>query len=438
MNYKKIFLAAMGFILIFTNPSEIYARFSTPVTTDMFPHEYQDSLLTVEAINNFPEGITFVISSPDLVSFSDVKINYKVNGQSNKTGYRTSPVTDQGPLLLSINSQRAGTYIPPGTTISYFAEAFGDDSILARTKPKEILYLDPNFQWQKLSTSMVNIYYHDTSSASNAETTLSIAESTAEFALPMFNHSPKQKFNLVLYSNYSDMEKILPFRSATTAENLMTQGMAFTEERTAVIYAGSRSLKSTTSHEFMHLLLHDAVGRFHTRLPAWLDEGLAEYGNQSPANDYQSALNQAISSKTDKHIKFLNTFSGSPADIIAAYGKGSSVVSYLASEYGRNSFAELIDNFKMSLSNDQAFQLTYGITLDELEIEWKKSLGEEPDSNAEPTVPQHSPAGNQPSDTDSSSRAIGSCQSSGSDTPLDLAAILLVIAPFCMFGRKSH
>ena len=152
----------------------------------------------------------------------------------------------------------------------------------------------------------------------------------------------------------------------------------------------------------------------------------------------KSALNQAISSKTDKHIKFLNTFSGSPADIIAAYGKGSSVVSYLASEYGRNSFAELIDNFKMSLSNDQAFQLTYGITLDELEIEWKKSLGEEPDSNAEPTVPQHSPLGNQPSDTDSSSRAIGSCQSSGSDTPLDLAAILLVIAPFCMFGRKSH
>ena len=230
------------------------------------------------------------------------------------------------------------------------------------------------------------------------------------------------------------MEKILPFRSSATAENLMTQGMAFTEERTAVIYAGSRSLMSTTSHEFMHLLLHDAVGRFHTRLPAWLDEGLAEFGNQYAANDYANPLQRAVESGTDKHIKFLNTFSGTPEEIIAAYGKGNAIVIYLASEFGVNSFADLISNFRTSLSNEQAFQRTYGMTLDEIELGWKESFGTE--SKKQIITPPTS----QPEDKTERSKTTtvsGSCLPSKERPPADLATIFVFLAPLLILWRNT-
>ena len=433
MNYlKNLFLFAFCMCTLAV-PAELSGN-SAKVLNSAVTGPSQDSSLQVQVINKFPQGIEFEINSPRLSLFTDVKVTYQVKGQGNKTGYRTQQVAGADSLTITVDSQRAGTYIPPGTTISYYVEAWGENTAKVKTEQKDFLYLDPNFEWRNITSDWLTIYYHDQTSTKNADSALLAAQETADFALPIFNHTPQEQFHLVLYTSYRDMEKILPFRSSATAENLMTQGMAFTEERTAVIYAGSRSLMSTTSHEFMHLLLHDAVGRFHTRLPAWLDEGLAEFGNQYAANDYANPLQRAVESGTDKHIKFLNTFSGTPEEIIAAYGKGNAIVIYLASEFGVNSFADLISNFRTSLSNEQAFQRTYGMTLDEIELGWKESFGTE---SKKPII---TPPTSQPEDKTERSMTTtvsGSCVPSKERPPADLATIFVFLAPLLILWRNT-
>ncbi len=390
----------------------------------------------VNVINNFPFGITVQISPVNDVIFEDLRLSYQIKGQANKTGYRIADDPNAVPVEITIESQRAGTYIPPGTTIYYSIEGLTSTGLSYESPESKILYLDPGFTWSTLSNDLSVIYYHGGPSSEEANVTQQVITETAEFALPMFGHDPTEQFHLVLYENYRDMEKVLPFRSDATSTHLMTQGMAFPEERVAVIYAGTNTLKSTTAHEFMHLLLHDAVGRFHTRLPAWFDEGLAEFGNLYRANDYESPLREAISSKTDKSIKFLNTFSGSPEDIIAAYGKGASVVTYLADTFGRNSFADLITNFKASISIEKALQATYDLSIDELEAAWAADRQADMAYPADDQVnPTKSKADQFPSRV--TTEAPPSCSRSKERAPLDFASVLLIVAPIALFFRRG-
>ena len=56
----------------------------------------------------------------------------------------------------------------------------------------------------------------------------------------------------------------MPFQSQTSSEQLITQGMAFDEERVLLVHSGDRSVTSTTAHEFVHLLVGDALGRAYS------------------------------------------------------------------------------------------------------------------------------------------------------------------------------
>ena len=68
------------------------------------------------------------------------------------------------------------------------------------------------------------------------------------------------------------MELALPFSSKTVSESLRTQGIAFADERSLIIYTSNNSFVGTTKHEFTHLLVGDAAGRAYNRVPLWLNE----------------------------------------------------------------------------------------------------------------------------------------------------------------------
>ena len=66
--------------------------------------------------------------------------------------------------------------------------------------------------------------------------------------------------------------------------------MAFSDERVLLVPAFDPTVKGTTSHEFTLLLVAEAAGRAASQVPAWLNEGLAEFGNIDPTDDYDAAL----------------------------------------------------------------------------------------------------------------------------------------------------
>jgi hypothetical protein len=122
-------------------------------------------------------------------------------------------------------------------------------------------------------------------------------------------------------------------------------------------------------------------------VPAWLSEGLAEYGNIEPAEDFDDALRRAISTRRLQPLWYLGTFAGKPDDIIIAYGQSRSVVQHMISRHGAAKMAQLMRVFQETLEIDQALERVYGLDQHGLDAEWRASLGLDPLPS--PEEPEH-------------------------------------------------
>ena len=150
--------------------------------------------------------------------------------------------------------------------------------------------------------------------------------------MPVLGIAPTEPLRIVAYNNYRHMSSALPFRSQAVQEQLQTQGMAFSDARVLLVPAFDPTVKGTTSHEFTLLLVAEAAGCAASEVPAWLNEGLAEFGNIDPTDDYDAALRYGIFTRTIKPRWYLDSFGGGPDDIIIVHDrpvKGGGKVDHL-------------------------------------------------------------------------------------------------------------
>ena len=196
----------------------------------------------------------------------------------------------------------------------------------------------------------------------------------------MLGIRPTEPIRIVSYSNYRDMSRALPFRSQAVRQDLQTEGMAFPVERVLMVLASETNVTGIASHEFTHILVAEAAGEGYGRVPAWLNEGLAEYGNIDQTPQYDWALRYAVFTRRLKPLWYLQTLGGDPDDITIGYGHGKSVVEYLAIRYGEEKLAELMRAFAdtRNLSADDALRATYEFDQYGLDTEWRQSHGLEP------------------------------------------------------------
>ena len=342
------------------------------------------------AESQFPDGVRFFIqaSSPDEIV--DIRVTFKKLGQTSRSSYRVlefsqNKVVDGETLM---RSGSGGEYIPPGTRIEYSFEIQDSGGRELRTDAQVFIYLDTRFEWGTVTDGLITVFYQGEGMADRAQTMLEIAGATLDRMRPVLGIDPKDPLHIVTYDNYRDMSGALPFRSRATAEQLITQGMAFKEERVLLVLGQGSSFEGTTSHEFTHLLVADAAGRADGRVPAWLNEGLAEYGNVENSDDYDRSLRRAIEEDKLRPLWHLNTFSGTPSEIILSYGEGKSVVEYLIATYGEAQMVELIQGIKRTFDIDKALEMAYGFDQYGLDSEWRLFLGVEPLPRPEPRQPR--------------------------------------------------
>ena len=189
---------------------------------------------------------------------------------------------------------------------------------------------------------------------------------------PILGIEPAHPLHIVTYEDYSDMKVGLPFRSKTVSNSLITNGIAFADARSLIIYASDNSFVGTTKHEFTHLLVGDAAGRAYNRVPLWLNEGLAEYANTE--GNYQSYLQSAIQNGDLLPLWQRETFSGTPRDIMIGYGQGESVVQFMIDEYGTKKIASLMTNIQSAFDIDSALESSHGFNQYGLDSLWREHM----------------------------------------------------------------
>ena len=332
------------------------------------------------AESQFPDGIRFFVTARSSEDIEEIRVFFTVVGRSGPSAYRIlefepgKQVT--GESLL--RSAGGASYIPPGTQLEFSFEVRDTSGAVLRTPDQGFIYDDIRFEWRTVSSGLITVYYYGEYVENRARTVLEAAEEAFDIMVPVLGIEPTEPLRIVSYNNYRHMAAALPFRAQAVREGLQTQGMAFTSERVLLVHGFDPTIKGTTSHEFVHLLVAEAAGPGYSQVPAWLNEGLAEYGNIDSTDDYASALRYGIYTRRIKPLWFLRTFGGTPDDIIIAYGQARSVVQYMISRYGEGSITELFVSLRDTRDIDQALLQVYGFDQHGLDSQWRMAVGLEP------------------------------------------------------------
>ena len=330
---------------------------------------------------NFPTDVKFYVEVAGPDEIEEVRVVMKTLGQTTRSAYRQvefepgNNVSGEAELLTSGNN-----YVPPGTRMAYSFEVTDKAGRTLQTEEQVFVYLDSRFEWFTVSEGIITVYYNDPLVQSRAEHVLETALISMEITGPVLGINPDVPLHIVTYHNYRDMIGALPFRSQATSSQLITQGMAFDEERVLMVHSGDSSVTSTTAHEFVHLLVGDALGRAYSRVPAWLNEGLAEYGSRH-GGDRQitnRGIERAIGNGTLRPLWHLGSYSGTPQEIIYGYAHGESVVTFMVLEYGEEKMAKLMQAITRTLDIDSALMQVYGLDQHGIDSAWRQELGLEP------------------------------------------------------------
>lgn len=333
-----------------------------------------------KAESNFPDGITFRVAAESVGVIDEVRVFIKKADQSGRSSYRSVDVEPgesvNGETMLP--SSTGGDYFPPGTKISYYFEVRDKAGGVVRTEETDFVYEDNRFHWLSINDGLITVYYYSEYVEERARIILDAAKQTMDRMVGVLGIAPTDPLRIVTYNNYRHMVAALPFRSATVSQDLQAQGMAFTDERVLLIHGFDPTVTGTTSHEFTHLLVAEAAGGTSAAIPAWLNEGLAEYGNIDKTDEYDAALRYGIYTRRIKPLWYLQTFSGEPEDIIIAYGQGKSVVSFMVDRWGEDKISELFDVVRQTNDIDSALLRVYGVDQHGMDSAWRQSMGLDP------------------------------------------------------------
>ena len=127
-----------------------------------------------------------------------------------------------------------------------------------------------------------------------------------------------------------------------------------------------------------HILNYRAGHSVFRRLPSWLHEGLAEYGNVDPGFSYDVALEFAVA--TDRLLPhlFMQTLPGDPEDVIIFYGQSKSVVNFMIGLRGEEGMRRLLALLKDGVGMDRALTEIYGLDRLALTNAWRAAIDAEP------------------------------------------------------------
>ncbi|MCI0785936.1 MAG: hypothetical protein J4O03_11605 [Chloroflexi bacterium] len=336
-------------------------------------------VLEMSAESRFPDGIRFTITVRSTDEIDDIRVIFRKVGGPRGSAYRVFEFEPGTLITADAFLKGAGNnYIPPGTKIEYSFEIRDKGGGVHRTPDQEFIYDDIRFEWQTVSDGLITVYYSEADGEDMAQTVLEAAQGALERMAPTLGIEPIEPLRIVTYSNYTNMESAIPFRSQAVRDQLRTEGIAFTDERVLLVHSRDASVKGTVAHEFIHLLVAEATGRANAVVPSWLNEGLAESGNEFAGEDYAAALRYGAETGQLNPLWYQRTFVGTPEQIIIAYGQGESVVNYLISEYGARSIARLLKTIRVTLDIDEALQEVYGFDQHGLDAQWREAIGLEP------------------------------------------------------------
>lgn len=234
-------------------------------------------------------------------------------------------------------------------------------------------YVDNRFTWQTLSNEYFSIHWQGNDPSFGQET-LNIATSALDSAQKILPVPPPLPFRVYIYANAEDLQSALP----GIAENWVA-GHASPDLKVILLSIPdgpeqSLELERQLPHELMHILQFELVGTQYENVPVWLREGIASITELYPNADYARVLEAA--QQKDSFLAMETLCSAFPRDAgsaFLAYAQSTSFVRYIYQTYGNTGLMNLLRQYQAGLGCKEGVQASLGISLNELENNWRAS-----------------------------------------------------------------
>jgi len=337
-------------------------------------------ILSAEGESRFPEGILFRVSARSHRDIVRVTVRFRVAGEE-VTRYDHAQVepAPQVEVAHRVRTDTADRYIPPGVRITWWVEVEDAGGAVARTEPRAFDLLDPARTWKRLERDGLTLFYYGPVESRAATVMEAMVQAVRRMA-PLLGLEPdlEEPIRVVMFNNYPDALRALPPTSPTLRSTLVTEGLAFSDLGVILLLGDDPQVRGVIAHEVTHILVHRATREAVLPIPAWLNEGLAEYGNVEPTGTYDAYLQEGIRRNRLFPLTALNTLPGRPEDVILAYGQARSVVRYLIEVYGPERMTALIRALNGGQDIDSALRTVYGFDRRELDRRWREWVGAPP------------------------------------------------------------
>ncbi len=386
MSVNKIFLTLFSLgIFLFTFGINLHAEDANDISV---MHQVSDPIDGVSFIgvnSDDPRMISFVALQNETKQYTSAQLFYSLpNPASNQVetnGDRLASLenattiqwlnysSNDGIAFVAELDTNKGTsdsiYIPVGSIFEYYWEFIDSKNNLVRTEKYSFVFLDGQFQWNQIDEfSNLNLYYYGAKDQSIINASFA-AEDVINEAIILLDIELNFPIRIIYYRAPNDALLAVPPGSKKFSEGTVVEG---TRYRTDVVhrYAGDDSV---IRHEITHIMTKIAGEGSFTKLPFWVDEGLATFLMND--DSYDRIIASMIKSDAVFRLSSIQGKPGTPEKVNAFYAQSYSVTKYLIEEYGEEKYKNFFQKLKADNSLDDALLQTYNYDQDSLYLAWR-------------------------------------------------------------------
>jgi hypothetical protein len=278
---------------------------------------------------------------------------------------------------LVLDTQQAS--IPPWMLMRYQWELTDSAGNVFKTPLATAEFKDSTRAWEKLSDGKVAVFYYE-QNKNFGKDLFAAAQNAYKQIAKATGHTPLSEIRVVLFNNQQDF---CAFHAPT---NCMKWAWGETYPGITAQWIDSERdpsrhylLREAIPHELAHAFLREWANIRLGEIPAWFDEGQAVNNQTEGINDYLERARRLAKANKLRRIAAMGLLSQIPPDNVEMiadwYAQATSMVNYLYKEWGAESLGKLVSFINNGGSFNDAWKKVTGLTMDEFELKWRKSLG---------------------------------------------------------------
>jgi hypothetical protein len=240
---------------------------------------------------------------------------------------------------------------------------------------EEIAYYDDiRYKWDVREAGNLSLWTHDRTD-SFAARAFEIAMRALDEQQTVFGLGLEQPIRIMVYNTQAEFAAWHPSSTELIGGEAFP-ALGITTQIVDNSAAQDAWLNYVLPHEISHLYFYQVTYHALAPVPAWLDEGVAQYNEfGSKEGALQRAKDDILSGKYIPLRGLTGGFGVDEEKFNRSYDESRSAVNYLMETYGGRGLSDLLKAYKSGLPTEQAFPAALGITVEQFESEWLRSLG---------------------------------------------------------------